>query len=224
VFKRLLKSLVGLLLIPASLGAAISLYQNLKLISLNSLSGAQLIFLYGIFFYGGLHLFFFKPHYLYIFGHELIHAMATWICGGKVSSFKVSSEGGSVKTSKSNFFISLAPYFIPAYVVIFSIIYFVFSLFFEPQPFSPYFIFLMGASVSFHLVMTADILKRKQSDILKTGYIFSLVLIFLFNLIVLGVIFSWLFEGLTVSSFFKQSFYLSKDIYIKIFNQLFSTS
>ncbi len=209
------------MLIPVIIGFSISLYQDLASFSISSFSHAQLIFLYGIFFYCGLHLFLFKPNYLYVFGHELIHAIATWLCAGKVRSFKVSGAGGSVKTNKSNFFIVLAPYFIPAYVVIFSIIYFILSLFFDPQLLSPYFIFAIGASLALHLIMTADILKRKQPDIFKSGYVFSLALIFLFNIIVVGVIFSWLFEDITTATFFKDAFFLSKEIYVKIFNQLF---
>ena len=224
MFNRLLKSLIGILLVPVIIGFAISLYQSLAPLSTTSLSHAQLIFLYGIFFYCGLHLFLFKPNYLYVFGHELIHALATWLCGGKVRSFRVSGAGGSVKASKSNFFIVLAPYFIPAYVVIFSSIYFILSLFFGPQFLSPYFIFTIGASLAFHLIMTADVLKKKQPDIFKSGYIFSLTLIFLFNIIVVGMIFCWLFEGITISAFFKGAFFLSKEIYVKIFTQLFLVS
>jgi len=221
VFNRLLKSLIGILLVPVIIGFAISLYQSLAPLSTTSLSHAQLIFLYGIFFYCGLHLFFFKPDYLYVFGHELMHALATWLCGGKVRSFKVSNAGGSVKTNKANAFIVLAPYFIPAYVVIFSSIYFILSLFFGPQFLSPYFIFTIGASLAFHLIMTADVLKKKQPDIFKSGYIFSLALIFLFNIMVVGAIFSWLFENIATATFFKDAFFLSKEIYVKIFTQLF---
>lgn len=224
MLKRFLKSLSGILLIPLIIGFSLSLYQDLRCLSLGSLSHAQLIFLYGIFFYCGLHLLFFKPNYLYVFGHELMHALATWVCAGKVRSFKITGAGGSVKTSKSNFFIVLAPYFIPAYVVIFSIIYFVLSLFFDPQPLSPYFIFAIGAALAFHLIMTSDVLKKKQPDVFRSGYIFSLALIFLFNIMVVGVLFSWLFEAVAVGMFFEQAFFLSKEIYVKIFTQLFLLS
>lgn len=224
MFKRFLKALIGILLIPTIVGFSISLYHDLSSFSTSSFSHAQLIFLYGILFYCGLHLFLFKPDYLYVFGHELTHAIATWLCGGKVRSFKVSNTGGSVKTNKANFFVVLAPYFIPAYVLIFSIIYFVLSLFFSPQILCSYFIFIIGAALAFHLIMTSDALKKKQPDIFKSGYIFSLALIFLFNIMVVGMIFCWLFEDITISAFFKGAFFLSKEIYIRIFNQLFLLS
>lgn len=224
MFKRVLKSLIGILLIPAIIGFSISLYQDLSSFTTSSFSHAQLVFLYGIFFYCGLHLFLFKPNYLYVFGHELIHALATWLCGGKVHSFKVSKAGGSVKTNKSNFFIVLAPYFIPAYVLIFSVIYFFLALFFSPRILCSYFIFTIGASLAFHLIMTSDALKKKQPDIFKSGYIFSFALIFLVNIIVVGMIFCWLFEDIAISDFFRGAFFFSKEIYIRIFGQLFLPS
>src|SRR5256885_1172511 len=50
-----------------------------------------------------------KPMRLYIFGHELTHALTTWAFGGKVKSLKVTSKGGHVVVSKINFVIALAP-------------------------------------------------------------------------------------------------------------------
>ena len=52
-----------------------------------------------------------KPMWLYVFGHELTHALWTWLFGGQVKKMKVSSEGGHVVVSKTNFVIALAPYF-----------------------------------------------------------------------------------------------------------------
>src|SRR5258706_1741260 len=57
-----------------------------------------------------------KPMWVYVFGHELTHALWTWLFGGRVRKFKASSEGGEVVISKNNFLITLAPYFFPVYV------------------------------------------------------------------------------------------------------------
>ncbi|MFH1857160.1 MAG: M50 family metallopeptidase [Candidatus Omnitrophota bacterium] len=216
-----LKSLLGILLVPAAIGATISFCHILKNFSGRALSSGQWFFLCGIFVYCGVHLFVFKPNYIYVFGHEMIHAIATWLCGGKVKSFKVSRRGGSVRTTKSNFFISLAPYFMPSYVIIFTLIFFVISLVASSAKIIPYFVFAIGAAVAFHLIMTADVLKKDQPDILTTGYIFSLVLIFLFNVLILSFIFCWLFEEITAKDFLKDAFFSSSRIYAALFKQLF---
>jgi len=59
-----------------------------------------------------------KPMWLYVLGHELTHALWTWLCWGRVRQLKVSSEGGHVVVTKDNFLIALAPYFFPLYAVL----------------------------------------------------------------------------------------------------------
>src|SRR3977135_2329591 len=72
-------------------------------------------FFAGVFSYFAFQWAFFRPIRTYVFGHELTHAIATWMSGGKVKHFHVSKKGGHVKVSKSNAFIALAPYIIPLY-------------------------------------------------------------------------------------------------------------
>src|SRR5215204_1726879 len=52
-----------------------------------------------------------KPMLVYVFGHELTHAVWAWLFGGRVKRFKASASGGHVILTKSNFLIALAPYF-----------------------------------------------------------------------------------------------------------------
>ena len=59
-----------------------------------------------------------KPMWIYVFGHELTHALWTWLFGGRVKKMKVTSAGGHVVVSKTNFLIALAPYFFPLYAVL----------------------------------------------------------------------------------------------------------
>jgi hypothetical protein len=59
-----------------------------------------------------------KPMWIYVFGHELTHALWTWLFGGQVKKMKVSSAGGHVVVSKTNFVIALAPYFFPLYAAL----------------------------------------------------------------------------------------------------------
>jgi len=50
-----------------------------------------------------------KPMWIYVFGHELTHALWTWLFGGQVKKMKVTSKGGHVIITKTNFVIALAP-------------------------------------------------------------------------------------------------------------------
>ena len=122
---------------------------------------------------------------IYVFGHELTHALWTWLFGGKVKRFKVTANGGHVVISKSNFLIVLAPYFFPLYVVLLVLSFALGHLLFGWERGQPWFHLLVGAAYAFHITLTWHILQTRQSDITSQGYLFSAVVIFLGNITVL---------------------------------------
>jgi hypothetical protein len=124
-----------------------------------------------------------KPMWIYVLGHELTHALWTWLFGGTVKKMKVTSKGGHVVISKTNFLIALAPYFFPLYAVI-VIGTFALGRFFWGWPLF-WFHLLVGAAYAFHVTLTFYTLKTRQSDITSQGYLFSAVIIFLGNVCVL---------------------------------------
>jgi hypothetical protein len=127
-----------------------------------------------------------KPMLLYVFGHELTHAVWTWAFGGQVKRLKASSEGGHVLTTKSNFVIALAPYFFPLYAVLVVVVFVLGDLIWSwRSAYLPWFHFLLGAAYAFHVTLTFEILKTRQTDITSQGYLFSAVVIFLGNAVVL---------------------------------------
>jgi hypothetical protein len=126
-----------------------------------------------------------KPMWVYVLGHEFTHVLWTWLFGGKVKKFKASSKGGHVIVTKSNFLISLAPYFFPVYAAIVVAVFLIGHLIWNWAPYVVWFHLLLGAAYAFHLTLTCHILKTEQSDITEHGYIFSAVIIFLGNVTVL---------------------------------------
>ncbi|MEO5753688.1 MAG: hypothetical protein ABIR38_03170 [Chthoniobacterales bacterium] len=127
-----------------------------------------------------------RPILLYVFGHELTHALWVWMMGGRVSRFKVGREGGHILTDKNNFLIALAPYFFPLYSILVIALYGALSLFLNMQPFGRLMYALVGVTWAFHLSFTCWMIPKNQSDLSDNGTIFSLVVIYLMNLILLG--------------------------------------
>jgi len=124
--------------------------------------------------------------YLYVFGHELTHAVFVKCFGGKVYDMEWSSQGGYVTTDKSNWVISLSPYFVPFWSVVAVILYAVPSFFWSiPGEADLVFYAAMGASWSFHMAWTVWMIPRDQPDLQDNGTFLSLVLIYFGNLIVL---------------------------------------
>ncbi len=74
-----------------------------------------------------------RPILVYVFGHELTHAVWVLIMGGRVSRFRVGREGGHIITNRTNFWIALAPYFFPLYSILAIAIYGGLCLFYNIQ-------------------------------------------------------------------------------------------
>ncbi len=239
--KRLVRILLGLILLPLCFGLTKALVGQLS--SVGKLSGRQLYFLLGFAGYFILELLFFKPIRTYIFGHELTHAFWSLIFGGKVKGLKVSKSGGSVLLTKTNLLVTLAPYFFPIYTFLVLALYFLFRIFVKTYPEHFTFlqeshlqtimlflvgftllemayhsvIFLTGFTLAFHLALTFDSLSMRQSDIYKTGIFFSLVFILIANLIVVMLVLKLVWPTqISLGVFFKESLQSTVDLWKNI--------
>jgi len=178
VHKRI-KAIIGVLLLPFCVGAIKALGRvfgemgNADTIWVAILAGAAC--------WLAIFLLLPKPMRVYVFGHELTHALWTWIFGGKVTRFTATSKGGHVVVTRSNFLIALAPYFFPVYVVLLILCFVLGHLIWEWTPYVVWFHLLIGAAYAFHVTLTCHILRTRQSDITSQGYFFSAVIIFLGN-------------------------------------------
>ena len=128
-----------------------------------------------------------RPMLVYVFGHELTHALWVWLMGGRVSRFRVGREGGHIVTDRNNFWIALAPYFFPLYSLIVLAVYGTLCLFFEMQPYGRLLYGLIGATWAFHFTFTCWMIPKKQTDLTDQGTFFSLIVIYLMNLLLLSV-------------------------------------
>jgi len=133
-----------------------------------------------------------KPRRLYILGHELTHALWTWLFGGRVKRWRISGRGGHVLTNRSNFLVVLAPYFFPVYALGVGAVFTVGNLIWGWRTYSPVFHLLLGAAYAFHITLTWEILQTRQTDIASQGYLFSAVAVWLGNLAVLLLGLPWL--------------------------------
>jgi hypothetical protein len=180
-----IKLAVAILLLPFCGGAIGALLRVLR--AAGSADTFWVAFLGGAACWLAVFLLLPKPMLVYVFGHELTHALWTWLFGGRVKRFKFSANGGHVVITRSNFLIVLAPYFFPLYAVVVVLIFAIGHLLLGvPQP-RAWFHLCLGAAYSFHLTLTWHILQTRQSDITSQGVLFSGVVIFLGNIIVMLV-------------------------------------
>jgi len=175
--------LIAVALLPVCAGAGMTLWKVLR--ATGGADTTLVPFFAGVACWIVIFLFLPKPMWIYVFGHELTHALWTWLFGGRVKRFRASSRGGHVLITKTNFLIALAPYFFPVYAVLLIAAFAIGHLIWNWAHLLVWFHLLLGAAYAFHVTLTWTALRTEQTDITSQGWLFSAVVIYLGNIVVL---------------------------------------
>lgn len=119
--------------------------------------------------------------FLYVAGHELTHALTAWMCFGRVESVSVDLDGGYVDTDKDNLFISLSPYFVPLWMLLWMGLFFVANWIYPFDTYLAWFCAGFGFWWAFHIYWTLWVIPREQPDLLDNGVVLSFMIIMLAN-------------------------------------------
>jgi hypothetical protein len=114
--------------------------------------------------------------------------------------------------TKSNVFITLAPYFFPFYTMLLIAVLLIVRIFVVPLPYPLVWLFFVGFTWSFHFTFTIQSLWTHQPDIHEYGRLFSYSLIYLLNVIGIAL---WMVCTMSVSSGFLLDTWLfrTQDVY-----------
>lgn len=186
MFVKLLKFLIALALLPLVAGEVWTLIDLARAAIPRGQWPDAWFVSFGAGFVTWLLVFVLLPRtmWLYVLGHEFTHALAAMLAGGKVSSFKVSAKGGHVMTDRVNWWITLSPYFVPIYALIWIALWLTVDFYHPLRTWQPILYFGIGLFWAFHLTFTVSMLRIEQTDISSQGYLFSSVVILLINLLI----------------------------------------
>ena len=185
-----LRLLTGIALLPACWGAARALVDAVVAAAgAEGASAEALSLLGGVAAFAVAWTAIGRPVKAYVLGHELTHALWGLLFGARPSDLRVGEGGGSVRLSKSNVLITLAPYFFPFYTFVVVACALVTSIFLRPLPFLPAWMFLVGFTWAFHVLFTVETLGRRQPDVKLYGRLFSWTFIFIANVL---LVVAWL--------------------------------
>ena len=181
--------LLGLALLPACWGVSAAFFDSVM-----ASAGIETLFsVETVSLFGGVAAFALcwaalsHPVKAYVLGHELTHALWGLLFGARPSDVRVSSSGGSVRLTKTNMLITLAPYFFPFYTFVVIVAAIVTFAFLRPLPFLPLWLFMIGFTWAFHVLFTVETLAQRQPDIRLYGRVFSWVFIFIANVMLVLV-------------------------------------
>ncbi len=186
---KFLKMLMGIALLPFCWAVSVAVYRLYQSSLATPASGGGEGWALPIGFLVWTLLFFLlpRPFRTYVLGHELTHAMWALMMGGRVGKIKVGKSGGHVELSKTNFIITLAPYFFPFYTVLVMASYYLAGLALHVEPYRHWWLGAVGLTWSFHITFTIHMLSQQQPDVQEHGRIFSLSVIYTMNVLVMAL-------------------------------------
>jgi hypothetical protein len=198
---RLVKFLIALMLLPACVGATLcgwDLARNVAFGAQRWTTPTVMAFAGGYALWLAVFAVLPKPMRTYVLGHELTHAIWALMMGARVSGLRVRKTGGQVRTSKTNWLITLAPYFFPFYAMLFIAAFFLAHAFWDLSRYINVLFFLIGLGWSFHVTFTLMmLLSVRQPDVKSQGWAFSLVAIYLMNLLTICLMAALLSHSVT---------------------------
>ena len=198
---RWLKFIIAILLLPATAGITSVAWHACHILLAGANAVPALAFGAGYLFWLLIFIFLPTPVRTYVLGHELTHAIWALLMGARVSGLSVRKSGGQVRTSKTNWAITLAPYFFPFYAVLFMAGFFIAHAIWNLTAHFWVLFFLVGLGWSFHVTFTIMVLLTvSQPDVKSQGALFSAVVIYLMNLMTMLVTAALLSQSLAFAA------------------------
>jgi hypothetical protein len=215
---RFLRSIIAFIAVPGVFVVGYAFIKNFLFFFISSCD-KYIPFWAGVLSYIALQAILCRPIKIYIFGHEISHAIIGILSGAKIKKINVGKNSGSVVLTKNNILITLAPYFFPIYTFTVIIVYICLGWFMNIKQLYGYYLFLIGFSVSFHIALTIYTLFIEQLDLKVYGAFFSYVVILVANITILTLITVFIFEdAICVKNVFFQVYYNVINIYKFIYN------
>ena len=190
-----IKFILAIIILPLVYSSVVSFINEFTQID----KGLEQIFYNGIISFLAIYLFIWEPAAIYNKGHKLLEIM--------FSFFKP--------------MINVAPFLLPIYTILFFMIYGLLALGIKSSWLIEYTLFLIGFSSILHLTFSAKAIRTKKGDFLKANYIFGFSFIFILNIALLALGFSFIFKEFSFVNFCNVSCTIYRNIFLAVFKQLF---
>jgi hypothetical protein len=190
-----IKFCLGICLLPFVYSTSLAFLNQLGLIE-NSLQGQ---FWSGVITLLIVHLFVWEPAIIYTKGQKLLEMIFIF--------FKP--------------LVRIAPFLLPVYTIILFILYGLSSLMIKESWLLRYSVFLIGFTISLHLIYSAKSIRSKKGDFLKANYIFGFSFIYILNIIILAFCFNLVFREFSFINFSNSAYQTASNVFYSVFKQLF---
>lgn len=228
VLARLVKVGMVAVLIPLAIGFLQGMLAGLEVMTASGSTFREWIG-WGVVTYVGVHVLLYRPTALFRVSHRLFSTLAVWLFGGQVASTEA-SRGGRGKGAKGgkgdpaaqgSTLVAFSPYVIPLYTILAS----AGGWFLRPWlgravvdgPVS----FLLGVTIAFHWLMTADDLQRQRERWHVETYLLAIGLVFVVTLLLAGSCLPWAVPEFSFVRAFADGLSRAQAIYTTLVHRLF---
>ena len=231
VLGRLLKILMVVVLIPLIIGLLLGILAQLELISVLGVSVRELV-TWGFVTYVGVHVLLYQPVPLFRVSHRMFSALAVWLFGGQVTTTEGQGAGGKGRekatkravadtSAQGSTLVAFSPYVVPSYLVLVCAMAWLLARWVDRMFTEGPVTVLIGVTIAFHWLMTADELQQQRSRWHVETYLLALGLVFLLTLMIGGACLPWAVPEFSFVRALGDGFSRAQAIYTTIVQRLF---
>ena len=206
---KVFKTIILILSVFLAIGYALTLIDVAKEITISQQSVKFFLIGFGVFlvlWFAG----FKRNHFFSTFEHELTHLVMGLLFFKKITRFHATEdEGGHIALHGSNFLITLAPYFLPTIPLLLLPMFLIINV-----EFYKYFYAVLGFFTSYHVFSTLQEFGFHQTDITKTGKVFSCIFLVFANIVCYGFLITFVIGGFNYGWLFLKNGFFGSTIWI----------
>lgn len=232
---RLVKGLTVVVLLPVVIGLLLGIREQVELISLSGGSVRQWIE-WGFAAYVGIHVVLYRPVALFRVSHALFSAMAVWLFGGQVASTEQATPSSGKKRAKDekgeraqrgersvrgSVLVAFSPYVVPVATVLCCLAGWGLKRWAGGSALEAPVYFVIGMSLGFHWLMTADELQEQRRQWHVETYLLAVSLVFGVTLIVAAACLPLVAPELSFVQMLSSGFAQAQAIYTMVIQRLF---
>ena len=225
---RLVKITMVVVFLPLVVGLLLGLLDQLDIVGLSGGTFRQWV-TWGFVTYVGIHVLLYRPVSVFRASHGLFSALAGWLFGGQVGSMEPGSgekgkgakgaKGGSL--AQGSTLVAFSPYVVPLYTILVSAAGWLLTRWVGRPWLDGPVGFLLGLTMAFHWLMTADELQQQRDRWHLETYLLAIELVFVLTLLIGGACLPWAVPEVSFLRALADGLARAQAIYAMIIQRLF---
>lgn len=227
---RLIKVIMVFLVVPLVLGLLFSILRQFEVVGVGAESLRYWLSC-GFVTYVGIHVFLWRPVGLFRISRSIFSVLSVWLFGGQVASVEESNSGRGSKSGRGgkgddsavegSTLVAFSPYVVPVYMVLICVLAWVLRNWINRAFLDAPITYLIGASMAFHWLMTADELQQQRSRWHVETYLLALGLVFALTLLIASACLPLAMAEFSFINMLSEALLRTKEIYAASFHRVF---